>query len=246
MSIALDYLQQKQRTEQTVKPVAKKSYRRASITFLVLRFLVGWLVRFLFKVEVRGKENLPRRGGYILAANHLGWFDPFFMLVALPAEPRIHFMAAKENMRRNRLRQFITEQIGGVIPVERGTGNGYRAVVHSVSKVLQGGGVLGIYPEGTVSATETGKLLPFKKGVGHFAIGGGCPIVPVALSGTKELWFRKHVIMVIGEPIYPQPTDSPLSLTNATATAITEILPPVRNHDGELKLFKDVLTDLFK
>jgi 1-acyl-sn-glycerol-3-phosphate acyltransferase len=246
MSIALDYLQQKRRSETVVNPAKKKNHRRASITFLILHFLVGWLVRFLFKVEVRGKENLPRQGGYILAGNHLGWFDPFFMLVALPAEPRIHFMAAKENMRRNPVRQFVTERIGGVIPVERGTGNGYRAVVQSVSRVLQGGGVLGIYPEGTVSQVETGKLLPFKKGVGHFAIGSGCPIVPVALSGTKELWFRKHVIMVIGEPIYPQPGDSASRLTHTTAEAIEQILPPVRTHDGELKLGKALLTDLFK
>lgn len=230
--------------EETVRP----NYRKASLIFIIMRFLIGGLLRLLFKIEVRGLENLPRRGGYILAGNHLSWLDPFLMLVVAPATPRIYFIGAQENMQTNRFRRFMTDQVGGVIPVNREQRQAYTQIAAKVKTVLDGGGVLGIFPEGTVSATETGQLLPFKKGIGYFAAHSGVPIVPVAFSGTKEPWLRKRVVMIIGEPIPGQTggRDVAEQLTTQTARSIQAILPPPAPESKRgPKLMKNFFTNLF-
>lgn len=205
------------------------NFRRATITFRFLRVLLRTLLKLIFKIEIKGLENLPRNGGYILAGNHLsGWLDPFLMLAFCPATPRIYFIAAAEEVLKPEWRRFFTERIGGVIPIERNRGTAGREVLEKVSEVLKGGGVLGIFPEGDVSPEETGHVMRLKKGVGHFAVRANCPIVPVAFHGTKELYVGKSVQMIIGEPI-PARTGGREAVEQqvaATAEAIEAILPP--------------------
>jgi 1-acyl-sn-glycerol-3-phosphate acyltransferase len=227
---------------------ARTDYRKASPVFVILRGLVRLLLNTLFRIEVRGLENLPREGGYIFAGNHLSWLDPFLMLTMAPASPRIHFLGAKENMETSKFRKYLTEEVGGVIPVRRGTANAYREIAGQIDKVLSGGGVLGIFPEGTVSETETGKLLPFKKGIGYFAAHSGMPIVPVAFSGTKEPWLGKRIVMVIGKPVSGQQGGREVAeqLTAQTVAAIQELLPAPQAVDpNSPKLLKNFFTNLF-
>ena len=223
-------------------------YRKASLTFIVLRVLIGTLLKGLFKIEVRGLENLPREGSYIFAGNHLSWIDSFLMLILAPAEPRIYFIAAREEVERPEWRRFFTKRVGGVIAVDRDEGNAYRQAVTKVKQVLKGGGVLGIFPEGDVSAIETGKILPLKRGIGHFAAQNGVPIVPVAFSGTKELWLRKRVRMIVGQPIAAQQCGKAVAeqLTRQTAEGIRAVLPPPPPvNPTSPKLFKKFFTQLF-
>lgn len=244
------YEQEKYEKEETqsirnnISRFERKNYRKATWLFKFLRILIGGLIRLVFNVKVSGLENLPKEGGYILAGNHLSWLDPFLLLVFSPAEPRVHFIAAKENMQKSTFRSYMTEQVGGVINVERGKGTGYLAIARQVSQVLRGGGVLGIFPEGTVSETETGQLLPFKKGVGHFARKSGCPIVPVVISGSKELWLRKKIVVKIGAPIEVSAGDTAETLTDKTCAAIKKDLPLYRDPGG-LKLMRNFWTNLF-
>lgn len=226
----------------------KQTYGKASLSFIILRGLVRALLRWLFKIEVRGLENLPRQGGYILAGNHLSWLDPFLILAFAPAEPRIYFMANRENMENPAWRKFFTGRIGGIIPVDQGEAGNYRATARQVSRVLGGGGVLGIFPEGDVSAIETGRILPLKKGLGYFGAQGGAAIVPVAFSGTKELWLRKPILMIIGQPIPGQQGGREVAeqLLGQTAAAIKAILPlPTPDNPRQLKLLRKFFTYLF-
>ena len=85
--------------------------------------------------------------------------------------------------------------------------------------------------------------MPFKKGFAHFAIKAGVPVVPVALSGTKDLWFRKPIRVVIGTTILPAGHD-PASLTQAGFERITELMPPYSEPPGR-KLLRPWLTHLF-
>lgn len=227
-----------------LRKLERKNYRQATWLFKVLRILIGGLIRLVFNVKVSGLENLPKTGGYLLAGNHLSWLDPFLLLIFSPASPRVHFIAAKENMQISKFRTFMTEQVGGVICVERGKGTGYREIVRKVAEVLKGGGVVGIFPEGTVSDAETGEMLPFKKGVGHFALKSNCPVVPVTIIGTKELWLRKKIVVKFGAPLESTPADDVDSVTEKTYQAIKKELPPYRDPGG-LKLMKDFWTNLF-
>ena len=227
-----------------------KDYRRANRTFRVLQWVVRLLLHALFVIEVRGLENLPRTGGYIFAGNHLSWIDSFLMLIGAPANPKIYFVAAREDVEQPAWRKFIVERAGGVIPIDREhfTPRGMRELARQVNQVLEGGGVLGIHPEGDVSAVETGKILPLKKGLGYFAAHSGAPIVPVAFSGTKELWFRKRITMAIGQPIPGRKGGKEVieAQTAATAAGLLAVMPPPpRQNPRSRQFLKKFFTELF-
>lgn len=228
--------------------LADLKYYRATWLFRVLQWVVRLLLHALFVIEVRGLENLPRRGGYILAGNHLSWIDPFLMLIGAPASPRIYFIAAREEVEHPRWRRIFIRQVGSVIPVDRHKRHNLREIARQVEEILAGGGVLGIFPEGDVSAIETGKILPLKRGMGYFAAQTGAPIVPVAFSGTKELWLRKRIRMTIGAPVLGRRGDKAIieAQTAATAAALLAVMPPPPPQNPRSRqLFKRFFTRLF-
>lgn len=232
-------------TEQ--KP-AQVDYRRASWTFRFLYLVIGALLRLLFKIEIKGRENLPREGGYIFAGNHLSWIDPFLMLMVAPPSPKVYFIAAREVVEEPAWRKFLLSHAGGIIPVDREKKGNMLDLARQVHEVIKGGGVLGIFPEGDVSAIETGKVLPFKKGIGFFASQTGAPVVPVAFRGTKELWLRKRICMVVGEPIPGHKGGKLVSQQqmNATAQAILALMPPPPAQNPRSRQFmKKFFTELF-
>jgi 1-acyl-sn-glycerol-3-phosphate acyltransferase len=104
------------------------------------------------------------------------------------------------------------------------------------------GGAVAIFPEGNYGPAE-GQLLPFKKGFAHFAIKAGVPVVPVAFSGTKDLWFRKRIRVVIGEPMLPAGHDAG-SLTEIAFQRMKQLLPAPTEQPGR-KLLRRQLTNLF-
>jgi 1-acyl-sn-glycerol-3-phosphate acyltransferase len=104
------------------------------------------------------------------------------------------------------------------------------------------GGAIAIFPEGNYGPKE-GELLPFKKGFAHFAIKAKVPVVPVALSGTKDLWFRKRIRVVVGKSLLTEGRD-PASLTEAAFEAITNLMPAYSEPPGRKPLRRQ-LTHLF-
>ncbi len=231
-------------------PAKPVNYRQATISFRVAQWLLRFILHFLFVIEVKGLENIPREGGYIFAGNHLSWIDPFLMLIGAPATPRIYFMANRKEMERPAYRKFFTKRIGGVILVDQGSGSPavLRGIARQVEQVLSGGGVLGLFPEGDVSGIETGRILPLKKGIGYFAASSGAAIVPVAFRGTKELWFRKKIVMVVGKPIPGQRGGKDVieKQIAATAEALLALMPPLPAQNPQSRqLFKKFLTELF-
>ena len=73
--------------------------------FRFLRVTVTPLLHLLFAIKVSGRQNIPRDRNYVLIANHLGWLDSFLILAAFPAEPRVHFLGATE--------QLVSRRFGG-------------------------------------------------------------------------------------------------------------------------------------
>jgi 1-acyl-sn-glycerol-3-phosphate acyltransferase len=234
----------------TAAPVNPAGYHQATFSFRVAQWLLRLILHSLFIIEVKGLENIPRQGGYIFAGNHLSWVDAFLMLIGAPATPRIYFIAAREEVEHPAWRKFFTRRIGGVIPVDRGSGSpsALRGIARQVAQVLAGGGVLGLFPEGDVSGIETGRILPLKKGIGYFAANSGAAIVPVAFRGTKELWFRKKIVMVVGKPIPGQRGGKEVieKQIAATAEALLALMPPPPAQNPKSRQFlKKFLTELF-
>ena len=173
--------------------------RPATFAYRLVRAIAVPLLRLIFRYDIQGRHNIPRDGTYVIIANHLGWLDALTILMVFPAEPRVHFLADPTGMVQRRLQWALIRATGGVVPVDRAVHHD-PTLFHHVFKCLELGGAIALFPEGDFGPRE-GELLPFKKGFAHFAVEGNAPVVPVALSGMKDVWLRKRVRVRIGEPI---------------------------------------------
>jgi 1-acyl-sn-glycerol-3-phosphate acyltransferase len=216
--------------------------RRANIPYRALRLVAVPLIRLCFRLHVEGREKIPRSGNYIVIANHLNWLDEFAVLLLFPIEPRLHFLANPTILVTRNFQWWLIRTTGGYVPVVRER-HGDLALFHHVDRCLEVGGAVAIFPEADYGPRE-GELMPFKKGFAHFAIKAGVPVVPVALSGTKDLWLRKRVRVIIGPPISPAAGYDPASLAEAGFEAVKGLLPAYSEPDGR-KLLRKRLTNLF-
>jgi len=214
---------------------------RANVPYRLFRLVGVPLLRICFRFRVEGRENIPTSGNYIVIANHLNWLDEFAILLLFPLEPRIHFLADPTLLVTRKVQWWIIRTTGGYVPVVRDR-HGDKALFHHVDRCLEVGGAVAIFPEGNYGPKE-GELLPFKKGFAHFAIKARVPVVPVALSGTQVLWFRKQIRVVIGRPLSPDGQD-PASLTEAAFQTIKELMPPYSEPTGP-RFLQRRLTHLF-
>jgi 1-acyl-sn-glycerol-3-phosphate acyltransferase len=154
------------------------------------------------KIEVQGKLDFQPGQSYVFMANHLSTVDIWALYVALPLPVR---MIAKKQLSQIPLFGWAM-WAGRFIFIDRGNAvAARRSIERAKERIRQGTSVL-LFPEGTRS--RDGSLQPFKKGGFHLAIDAGAPIVPVAISGTRELMPRGalrlrpgHVKLVVGDPI---------------------------------------------
>jgi 1-acyl-sn-glycerol-3-phosphate acyltransferase len=144
-----------------------------------------WRFAFFFtmRVKCRGLENLPSRGGVILAITHRSHLDP--VVVSTLAEREIGWMARVEFYRQWHSRAFMNAI--GAFPVDR-VKPGVAPVREAIRR-LRSSLVVGIFPEGEIQTggarvTHGG---PIKAGAVYLAALTGCPIVPVLVIGSEKL-----------------------------------------------------------
>jgi 1-acyl-sn-glycerol-3-phosphate acyltransferase len=214
---------------------------RANVPYRIVRLVGIPLLRLCFRFVVEGRENIPRSGNYVVIANHLNWLDEFTLLYLFPVEPRLHFLADPTILVTRKLQWWLVRTTGGYVPVVRER-HGDQVLYKHVDRALALGGAVAIFPEGNYGPRE-GELLPFHKGFAHFAIKAGVPVIPVALSGTKDLWFRKRIKVVIG-PALPTQGADPGALTELAFQKMSAMLPAYVEQPGP-KLLRKQLTHLF-
>ena len=214
---------------------------RANIPYRLVRIVGIPLLRLCFRFDVAGRDNIVRSGNYIVIANHLNWLDEFTLLYLFPVEPRLHFLADPTILVTRRFQWWLVRTTGGYVPVVRER-HGDKVLYRHVDRALALGGAVAIFPEGNYGPKE-GELLHFHKGFAHFASKAGVPVVPVALSGTKDLWFRKRIKVVIGEALPTKGAD-PVALTELAFQKISAMMPPYVEPPGR-KLLRKQLTHLF-
>lgn len=136
-------------------------------------------------LRVEGQEHVPESGRVVVAGNHRTALDPFVIAHALGGR-RIHFMAKKELFegRMKRIGKLILA--GGSFPVDRDR-NDLQAIRTSL-RVLQGEGVLGIFPEGTRGGGE------LQGGAALLALKGKAPILPVYVTHDPRPWPGKWTV----------------------------------------------------
>ncbi|MEE8576742.1 MAG: lysophospholipid acyltransferase family protein [candidate division Zixibacteria bacterium] len=161
------------------------------------KFLNRLLSSQLFGIRIYGNENAPQDRSFILACNHISYFDP--SLVGSWIKPEVIFFA-KAELFKNPFMAKVMHQVNAR-PVRRGTVD--RRALKVVFEALDSGLVLVIFPEGT--RAREGHLLKPKPGVGLMARKADCPILPVYIHGTDQLknalLRRVQMSITYGEPI---------------------------------------------
>jgi 1-acyl-sn-glycerol-3-phosphate acyltransferase len=166
-------------------------------------------LRAVYRIDVAGAEKVPADGPVILVANHESIWDPFILGVATPRE--IHYMAKSELFRSRALAAAMRSL--NAFPVERGGGD--RDAMSEAGRLLAGGAVLGMFPQGT---SKPERQIGWHRGAARLALATGAPLVPIRLMGTRRLPRGSHLRIVVGEPIVV-PVARP---TIAAAKSLTE------------------------
>lgn len=154
--------------------------------WLLKYIFLGPLLRLIFRPQVEGLENVPAEGAAILASNHLSFSDSIF--IPLVVKRKVTFVAKAEYFTGKGIKGRLQKMffVGtGTIPVDRSGGRAAQAALDTQLRVLRGGNIAGIYPEGTRS--PDGRLFRGKTGVARLALESGAPVVPVAVLNTDKV-----------------------------------------------------------
>lgn len=156
--------------------------------------------------EFEGQENLPRKGGAVIASNHISYLDfAFIGTGALHLKRYIRFMAKKEAFDN----KFAGPLLRGMKHISVDRENGGSSFVAAL-RALRDGEIVGIFPEATISTSF--EIKGMKSGAIRLATGANVPVVPVVIWGSQRIWtkgvprdFRRKSVpvqIVYGEPLY--------------------------------------------
>lgn len=214
-----------EKPDKPVKPVKpEKNLYEPYSTPIFLYNLIRWIAIFVIgnvvaHVRLRERYNVPRKGPYIIASNHLSWTDVPLVPMYLPG--KVVYMA-KEEAFKSKVGWLV--RFLGAFPVKRGAGD--RQALRAAEEQLKQGKVLVIFPEGTRSKTHTiGKA---HDGLAMIALRAGVPVVPVAVWGSENVLkkFRPEVTIAYGKPLVFKPQGAKLTredIENATTTIMQTI-----------------------
>ncbi|MGZ8753183.1 MAG: lysophospholipid acyltransferase family protein [Acidimicrobiia bacterium] len=199
------------------------------MTYWIVKAVLTPLLYGVFRVRVEGRDNIPRTGPAIFAANHRSFMDSLFLPLVL--RRRMTFVAKAEYFDDRRSAWFF--RAVGQIPIRREGGSASQRALDAATQVLEQGGQFGIYPEGT--RTRDGYLHRGHTGVARLALRTGAPLVPVGLIGTDEIQptdsklpkFFRTVTIRFGAPVdlshYEHRADDHLALRQLTDEVMYEI-----------------------
>jgi 1-acyl-sn-glycerol-3-phosphate acyltransferase len=160
------------------------------------------------RVTIRGLDRLQSRVPAVIVVNHASYLDAVALMASLPRPFRfvVNHRAAAWPLVGLAIRKAKH------LVVDRGRLADRHACALAMIETLATGTSVVVFPEGTFN--RDGRLLPFKTGPFRIAAEAGCPVVPVALSGTRTVLegglgrFRRGAIDVtVGEPLPPTSTD---------------------------------------
>src|SRR4030042_1714688 len=206
-----------------------KRSRAFHIFYSFLKLILTILFKMLYRVEVSGYENIPKKGRLILCCNHLSYVDP--LIIAAYFSRHVYFMAKKEVFNSRILCEIVS--FFNAFPVSRNSID--RKAIKNSIEILNSDEVLCMFPEGTRS-TE-GVIRDGHKGVGLISILSSSPVLPMALSGTNKIIQkpRKRIFFPKVKIIYGNLIDtSSIIKENDSKTAISIILDKTMGSIKEL------------
>ena len=171
---------------------------RPSPLYNLIGILSAPVLYGLYRLRVRGLEDLPQEGGYVLACNHVSNFDPWAIGVPLWPKRFLRFMAKSElywwplTILLNRV---------GAFPVRRGQRDA-EAIATAV-RLVREGNVVVMFPEGTRRTKGLVKRFEARprSGAARIAFEAGVPLVPMAVKGTDRLTRLARLSVAYGAPL---------------------------------------------
>lgn len=159
-------------------------------------------LRILFRLQIRGKENILKVKGAVYAVNHASYLDPAIAGAAVDTRPM--YSLARKSLFANKFFNWWGNRVN-VIAFNREVPDS--AAMKRIIQLLKRGEIVLLFPEGT--RTPDGNLQPPHLGMGLIAVKAGVPIVPAYIKGSydalsknsRSIKFAK-VRITIGEPIY--------------------------------------------
>jgi long-chain acyl-CoA synthetase len=172
------------------------------------------IFKIFFKLKVKGLQNLPDKGPYIITPNHASYIDGFAIVAALPS--RLFWNLYSIGWQAYFTGPFgLFARLAHVIPIDRETY--LQKALQMATYVLRKGKSLQVFPEG--GRSYDGELMEFKKGVGILALELNLPVVPAYIEGSFDVlprgkkWPKFHEVRItFGRPMYP----SDLNLSQKT------------------------------
>jgi len=179
------------------------------------------------RMDVRGRERLDPKQGYIFMSNHVSNLDPPVLLPLLPGRTSVFL---KRSLMKIPVLGYAMG-LGDFIPVDRdGRVESAKQSVEQARQVMQSGLNITSFVEGTRS--RNGKLLPFKKGPFYLAMETGNPVVPISIWGTEGMMKKGSVSIIPGTahvvfhaPLWPRDFATRDDLMAAVRQTIASSLP---------------------
>jgi len=162
------------------------------MSWMIYKIAQGWGRCIIFatgcSMEVKGRENIPKSGGLCFVSNHVGYFD-IVLLLAYAGRP-FGFIAKKELLLLPFINMWIS-LLGGLF-IDRKSPRKALSTINRGIKRIQNGESMLIFPEGTRSKDRG--LLPFRSGAIKLATNSLSPIVPIAISGSYEVFEKNKLV----------------------------------------------------
>jgi 1-acyl-sn-glycerol-3-phosphate acyltransferase len=191
------------------------------------------------KCTFQGLENIPSRGGALLAQNHTSYLDWLPTLLAVKERGRrAHFMI-KAEMADVKAVNFVIKH-ARLIPVDRRAGHDSFEV--AVER-LRAGELIGMHPEATISRSY--ELREFKTGAARMALEAQVPLIPVVVWGAHRIWPKDHpkkvfrnkvpITVAVGRPLAPMGTPEQLNtaLRQSLHTLLYRVQEEYPHPEGE-------------
>lgn len=212
-----------------------------SVRWRIVATLATAVFEFFGRYRMRGLDNIPRRGAFVIAPSHLTNFDPLTTAYLVWRAHRVPRFLAKASLFRvpvfGSLLRFL-----GQIPVERAGGGA--DPLEAAGRLIGDDLAIVVYPEGTLTRDPDGWPMRGKQGAVRLGLQHGIPVIPMAHWGVQKIlptyggrlsfFPRKDVEMLVGPPLDLSPwagrTDSAAyaEATLALMNAITALLEQLR------------------
>ena len=153
--------------------------------YYIAKYALRLMYLFMFRVEIRGRENIPKNGPVIICANHSSNFDG--ISASIYAKRPVNFMAKKE-LFDNKLLGILMKNLR-TFPVDRGSAD-MKSFKRTI-ELLKSGEILGIFAQGT--RVKEGEKAELKAGVALFALKSDAIIIPAGITGNYKLFSKVRV-----------------------------------------------------